>query len=632
MADFKINIVADLESLKDKVSAARAAEKIRISLCMGNGCLAAGAGEVYDALKESLEKHGVATKSDLFDEGVKDNINYTHTGCQGMCQHGPLLQIDPENNSDKGITYMKVTVDDVDEIVEKTIMNGEVIERLLHKDANGVSYKNYKDIPFYQLQTFVTMKDCGRINPHDIREYIGIGGYLGLANALKSTPADVIKTMTDSGLKGRGGGGFPTGVKWNFCAKETAPKKYVVCNGDEGDPGAFMDDAIMDGSPQSILEGMRIAGFAIGADEGWIYVRAEYPHAVKSLGKAIEEAREYGLLGDNILGSGMKFDIHIKEGAGAFVCGEETALLASIEGKRGMPRPKPPFPAHSGLFGKPTIINNVETFANVPKIMLLGADVFKQNGVEGSYGTKTFSITGDIVNSGLIEVPMGTKMSDIVYKIGGGVLNNAKLKAVQVGGPSGGCVPADKADVSMDYDSVKAVGAIVGSGGLVVMSETACMVDVAKYFMTFTQSESCGKCTMCREGTKRMLEILTKICDGRGEDGDIETLEELAKAVSDGSLCALGKTAPNPVLSTLRYFRSEYEAHIYDKKCPAGKCTAFKKYHIIPDKCKGCSACARKCPVGAISGELKKPFVIDSEKCIKCGVCAATCKFGAIEF
>ena len=627
MVSNKMVLVADLENMRDKVTAARKAEKVRISLCMGNGCLAAGASDVFSAFREALDAKDIFTKTDLFDDGV--DICYTHTGCQGMCQNGPLLQIDP-----MGITYMKVTPEDVAEIVEKTIINGEIIGRLLYQDPDsGKTYKNYSDIPFYQLQTFVTMADCGRINPHDIREYIGVGGYLGMARALKTmSQQDVIKEMKDSGLKGRGGGGFPTGLKWEFCAKEISPKKYVVCNGDEGDPGAFMDDAIMEGNPHAIVEGMIIAGYAIGADEAYIYVRAEYPHAVKSLGHAIEEAEMVGLLGDNILESGFSFNIHIKEGAGAFVCGEETALLASIEGERGMPKAKPPFPAQSGLFGKPTIINNVETFANVAKILLNGADKFKENGIEGSYGTKTFSITGDIVNSGLIEVPLGTKMSDIVYKIGGGVLGGADLKAVQVGGPSGGCVPKKLSDVSMDYDSVKKVGAIVGSGGLVVMSENSCMVDVAKYFMTFTQSESCGKCSMCREGTKRMLEILTKICDGRGVASDLDDLQDLAETVSQGSLCALGKTAPNPVLSTLRYFRDEYEAHIFDKKCPAGKCSAFKAYRIIPELCKGCSLCAKKCPTEAISGVVGQPFVIDNDKCVKCGVCQSTCKFNAIEF
>lgn len=622
----KISVVADLENLKNDVIAARKAEKVRVSLCMGNGCLAAGAGEVYTAFKDALEAKGIKIKSDLFDDST--NICYTNTGCQGMCQNGPLLQIDPT-----GITYMKVTVDDVDEIVEKTVMNGEIISRLLFTDEEtGKTYKNYSDIPFYNLQTFVTMAECGRINPHDIREYIGTGGYFGLAKALKTmSREDVISEMKDSGLKGRGGGGFPTGVKWEAAAKEINSKKYVVCNGDEGDPGAFMDDAIMEGTPHAILEGMAIAGYAIGSDEAYIYVRAEYPHAVKNLTEAIEAAECAGLLGENILGSGFNFTIHIKEGAGAFVCGEETALLASIEGNRGMPKSKPPFPAQSGLFGKPTIINNVESFANVPKILLNGAEDFKKYGIEGSYGTKTFSITGDIVHSGLIEVPLGTKMSDIVYKIGGGVLNGAKLKAVQVGGPSGGCVPAELSDVSMDYDSVKKVGAIVGSGGLVVMGEHTCMVDVAKYFMTFTQSESCGKCSMCREGTKRMLEILTKICDGKGTAEDLDNLAALAETVSEGSLCALGKTAPNPVLSTLRYFKDEYDAHVFEKRCPAGKCGAFQVYHIIADLCKGCSLCAKKCPTGAISGELKKPYVIDADKCVKCGVCIDTCKFGAVE-
>jgi len=623
----KIILTSELTELRDKVQSALKEEKLRVSLCMGNGCLAAGADNVYKAMKQALKDKGIKVKEDILDTTSCMCLN--HTGCQGMCQNGPLLQVEP-----MGVTYMKVTPEDVENIIEKTIMNSEIINDLLYEDIQtNKRYKNYLDIPFYELQTLVTMKECGRINPHDIRDYIGFSGYLGLAKVLTEIqPEDVVNIVKDSGLRGRGGGGFPAGLKWAAAAKEKGPKKYVVCNGDEGDPGAFMDDAIMEGNPHEIIEGMAIAGYAIGADEGYIYVRAEYPHAINSLQKAIDDAMEYGLLGYNILGSGFDFKIKIKEGAGAFVCGEETALMASIEGKRGMPRSKPPFPAQSGLFGKPTIINNVETFANVPKILLNGASEFKKYGVDGSYGTKTFSITGDIVNSGLIEVPLGTKMSDIVYKIGGGVLDGAKLKAVQVGGPSGGCVPAELADVHMDYDSIKEVGAIVGSGGLVVMGENACMVDVAKYFMSFTQSESCGKCSMCREGTKRMLEILTRICDGNGRDGDIELLAELAETVSAGSLCALGKTAPNPVLSTLRYFKDEYIAHIYDKKCPAGKCSAFKNYHIIESRCKGCTACAKKCPVQAISGVVNHPFVIDSSKCIKCGVCVDTCKFNAIEF
>jgi len=616
----------DLAKIKTEVQKAIAAEKVRLTLCCGNGCVASGAREVFAALSKELESHDLPVKIDLLEE-KENGVHLSASGCQGLCQYGPLLKISPFN-----YLYAQVKPEDAAEIIEQTVMNGNVIERLLLKGQAGEAYKTREDVPFFKHQTNILLSDCGTIDPRDIREYIARDGYKAASEVIFSmTPEDVCREVLNSGLRGRGGAGFPTGRKWMLTAQVQADKKYVVCNGDEGDPGAFMDGAVMEGNPHAILEGMLIAGYAIGADEGYIYVRAEYPLAIRSLRRAIEQAEESGILGEHVMGSPFSFSIHIKEGAGAFVCGEETALIASIEGERGMPRPKPPFPAQSGLWGKPTVINNVETYANVSKIILHGAEWFRSYGVEKSPGTKTFSITGEIMNTGLIEVPFGTTIRQVVYDIGGGTRNAGRdFKAVQIGGPSGACLTREHLDMSLDYDTLKAAGAMVGSGGLVILDESTCMVEVARYFMKFTQSESCGKCVLCREGTKRMLEILEKMVAGEGTMEDLEILEELAVTVSDGSLCGLGKTAPNPVLSTLKYFRDEYVAHVVDKKCPAGQCQAFKTYKIDAEKCKGCSLCAKKCPVGAISGEVKSPFVIDAEKCIKCGVCAEVCKFDAV--
>lgn len=617
----------DLLKIKTDVQKAFATEKVRLMLCCGNGCVASGAREVLAALSKELEKRDLPVKIDILEE-KEDGIRLSATGCQGLCQHGPLLKVMPF-----GYLYTKVAPSDAAEIIDETVINGRVIERLLFKDPiSNEAFKSREEIPFYKHQTNILLSDCGTVDPRDIRDYIARDGYKAAGEVIFSmTPEDVCREILDSGLRGRGGAGFPTGRKWMLTAKVQSDKKYVVCNGDEGDPGAFMDGAVMEGNPHAILEGMLIAGYAIGADEGYIYVRAEYPLAIRSLRKAIEQAEEAGILGEHVIGSPFSFNIHIKEGAGAFVCGEETALLASIEGERGMPRPKPPFPAQSGLWGKPTVINNVETYANVAKIILHGADWFKSFGVEKSPGTKTFSITGQVVNTGLIEIPFGTTIRQVVYDIGGGTRNKGReFKAVQIGGPSGGCLTRQHLDLPLDYDSLKAAGAMVGSGGMVILDEATCMVEVARFFMHFTQSESCGKCVLCREGTKRMLEILEKIVHGEGKLEDLDTLQELAETVRDGSLCGLGKTAPNPVLSTLKYFRDEYIAHVVDHKCPAGQCHAFKTYRIDPEKCKGCSLCAKKCPVGAISGEVKSPFTIDPEKCIKCGVCAEVCKFGAV--
>lgn len=621
-----INSPEDLAAARNRTQAAIAAEKVRLTLCCGNGCNAAGAHEVYEALSTELERREVPMKVDILDE-KEDGVRLAASGCQGLCQFGPLLRVSPYN-----LLYAMVKPEDAEEIVEKTVLGGQAIERLLLNDpATGKIYRSREEIPFFKNQTTVLLADCGTLDARDLGEYVARDGYRAAAEAVFTmAPEDVCTEVLNSGLRGRGGGGFPTGKKWQLTQAVQSEKKYVVCNGDEGDPGAFMDDAVMEGNPHAILEGMLIAGYAIGADEGYIYVRAEYPNAIKSLNRAINQAREAGILGERVMGSPFSFDLHIKEGAGAFVCGEETALLASIEGERGMPRPKPPFPAQSGLWGKPTVINNVETFANVPKVVLHGADWFRSMGVGNSPGTKTFALTGEVVNTGLIEVPLGTTLRQIVYDIGGGIRTGRGFKAVQIGGPSGGCLTKDHLDLPLDYDSIKAAGAMVGSGGLVVLDEGTCMVEIARYFMQFTQSESCGKCVLCREGTKRMLEILEKIVRGRGTMSDLDLLEELAETVRDGSLCGLGKTAPNPVLSTLRYFRDEYVAHVEESRCPAGQCSHFKSYTIDAEKCKGCGLCAKKCPAGAITGEIKNPFVIDQAACIKCGVCADVCKFDAV--
>ena len=592
---------------------------LRVLVCAGTGCVANGSLKVIEKFRELGAN--VSTLTDY------DKMTTVPTGCHGFCEQGVLVII-----PDKHVTYIKVKEADVEEIFESHIKGGQPVERLLYKDPKtGEAVHRNDDINFYAKQTRTALKNCGKINAESIEEAIAVRGYEALAKVItENNPDGVIDTITKSGLRGRGGGGFPTGMKWKFTAANRGGKSYVVCNGDEGDPGAFMDRSVMEGDPHKLLEGMAIAGFAIGADEAYIYVRAEYPLAIKRLRKAIADAEEKNFLGKNIMGSDFSFTIHIKEGAGAFVCGEETALIASIEGERGMPRPKPPFPANKGLFGRPTLINNVETLANVPLIILNGAEWFSSMGCETSKGTKTFALTGEVNNTGLIEVPMGTTLRQIIFDIGGGIRGGKKFKAVQIGGPSGGCLTEEHLDISMDYDSLIKAGAMVGSGGLVVMAEDTCMVEVARFFMNFTKNESCGKCVPCREGTKNLLKILEKIVAGKGEMEDLDRLEQLALTVKDGSLCGLGKTAPNPVLSTLKYFKDEYIAHIRDHKCPAGVCTAMKKISIDPEKCKGCTKCARTCPVGAIEGTVKNPHKIDQSKCIKCEACLNACPFKAI--
>ncbi len=589
-----------------------------VLICGGTGCTSSGSLAVRKALETELEA-----------QGLTEEIKIVTTGCFGLCALGPIMIVYPE-----GTFYSCVTAEDVPEIVSEHLLKGRIVDRLVHHEMkadaeNRVTSLN--ETQFYKKQKRVALRNCGVINPEVIDEYIAMDGYQALGKVLtEMTPEDVIKTITDSGLRGRGGGGFPTGKKWEFASKSVSDKKYVACNADEGDPGAFMDRSILEGDPHALIEAMAIAGYAIGADEGYVYVRAEYPIAIQRLEIAIKQAREYGLLGKDILGTGFNFDMHIRFGAGAFVCGEETALMTSIEGNRGEPRPRPPFPAVKGLFGKPTVLNNVETYANIPRIILLGADWFNSMGTERSKGTKVFALGGNITNTGLVEVPMGTTLREVVEEIGGGVPNGKKFKAAQTGGPSGGCIPVEHFDVPIDYDNLIAIGSMMGSGGLIVMDEDNCMVDIAKFFLEFTVDESCGKCTPCRIGTKRLLELLNKVTDGNATMEDLEKMEDLCNHIKSASLCGLGQTAPNPVLSTLRYFRDEYIAHIVDKKCPAGVCKNLLQYSIIEDKCKGCTACARVCPVGAISGSVKVPHVIDTAKCIKCGACMEKCKFSAI--
>jgi NADH-quinone oxidoreductase subunit F len=587
-----------------------------VLVCTCPACTKTGAPEMEQALKSEVERRNLA-----------DEVHVVETGSRGFCSMGPIVIIQPE-----GILYCQVSAADVPELVEETLVKGRVVERLAYKEPEthkAVPY--YDEIPFYGKQMRLVLRNCGLINPQNIEEYIAVGGYQALAKALTSmTPEEIIAEVKKSGLRGRGGAGFPTGRKWEFARNAPGDVKYVVANGDEGDPGAFMDRSLMEGDPHAVLEGMTIGAYAIGAHEGYIYVRDEYPLALRNLGAAIEQAREYGLLGQDILSSGFDFDVKITRGAGAFVCGEETALMASIEGRAGNPRPRPPFPAQSGLWGKPTNINNAKTWANIPLIIDRGADWFSQIGTETSKGTMIFSLVGKVNNTGLVEVPMGITLRELIYDVGGGIQNGKQFKAVQTGGPSGGCIPADLLDLPVDYEHLKEAGSIMGSGGMIVMDERTCMVDVACYFLDFLKEESCGKCTPCREGIRQMLAILTRITEGEGEMADLEQLETLAYVVKDASLCGLGQTAPNPVLSTLRYFRDEYVAHIEDKRCPAGVCRALIEYTILEDACTGCGLCRRKCPQEAISGGKKEVHVIDQEKCIKCGVCFDVCKFDAV--
>ena len=590
-----------------------------VLVCGGTGCTSSGSGQIIKEMEARLKENG-----------LENEIKVVKTGCFGLCALGPIMIVYPE-----GAFYSRVTVDDVKEIVEEHLLKGRIVKRLLYDETvheGSDEIKSLNEVKFYEKQMRVALRNCGVINPENIDEYIAFDGYKALGKVLtEMTPQQVIDEIKASGLRGRGGGGFPTGVKWQFTAQAQGEQKFVACNADEGDPGAFMDRSILEGDPHSVIVAMAIAAYAVGANQGYIYIRAEYPIAVQRLQIAINQAKEYGLLGKNILGSDFDFDLELRLGAGAFVCGEETALLTSIEGMRGEPRPRPPFPAVKGLWMKPTLLNNVETYANVCQIILNGAEWFSGIGTEKSKGTKVFALGGKINNTGLVEIPMGTTLREIIEEIGGGIPNGKKFKAAQTGGPSGGCIPASLMDTPIDYDSLMAIGSMMGSGGLIVMDEDNCMVDIAKFFLEFTVDESCGKCSPCRIGTKRLYEILDKITRGKGTMEDLDRLEELCLSIKEGSLCGLGQTAPNPVLSTLRYFRDEYIAHVRDKRCPAGVCKHLLNYTIIADKCKGCSACSRKCPVGAISGEIKSPFVIDSEKCIKCGACMDTCKFGAIE-
>ena len=590
--------------------------RAHVLVCGGTGCSSSGSAELIKRFEEQIAKNGL-------DKEVK----VVRTGCFGLCEAGPVVIVYPE-----GTFYSRIKVDDVDEIVSEHLLKGRIVQHLIYKEkADEKQHSTLENIDFYRPQLRLALRNCGRIDPENIDEYIAFDGYRALGKALtEMTPQQVIDEVLKSGLRGRGGAGFPTGKKWQFAAASKADQKYMVCNADEGDPGAFMDRSVLEGDPHAVLEAMAIGGYAIGASVGYIYVRAEYPIAVKRLQIAIDQAREYGLLGEHIFGTDFNFDIFIRLGAGAFVCGEETALMHSIEGGRGEPKPKPPFPAVRGLFDKPTNINNVETLANIPQIILNGADWFTSIGTPKSTGTKVFALGGKINNTGLVEVPMGTKLRDIIYNIGGGIPNGKAFKAVQTGGPSGGCIPASQLDIPIEYDTLTAIGSMMGSGGMIVMDEDNCMVDIARFFLDFTVDESCGKCTPCRIGTKRMLEILERIVEGKGEPGDIEKLETLGKNIKETALCGLGQTAPNPVLSTIKYFRDEYEAHIYEKRCPAHHCQKLLNY-VITGKCRGCTACTKVCPAGAISGTVKEQHKIDTTKCLKCGACMEKCRFGAIE-
>ena len=652
----RITNVSELDAAVKQAEEMLHADSHRILVCAGTGCLAGGSQKIYDRFCEmAKQSEGVkvefvpeaeyagaekTTNTEVEEKNSETELHQTEqiavneeschvgvkkSGCHGFCEMGPLVRIEPYN-----YIYIKVKEEDCEEIFNETILHGRPVERLMyHKD--GVVYRQQEEIPFYKKQTRLVLKNCGHIDAENINEYLAVGGYQALRKVLFTMePSEVIQVISDSNLRGRGGGGFPTGYKWQQVARQAEKVRYVVCNGDEGDPGAFMDRSVMEGDPHKMLEGMIIAAYAVGAQEGYVYVRAEYPLAVSRLKTAIAQAEEAGFLGENILGSGFSFHIHINRGAGAFVCGEGSALTASIEGQRGMPRTKPPRTVEQGLFAKPTVLNNVETYANVSMIILNGADWYKSIGPEKSPGTKAFALTGSVKNTGLIEVPMGTKLREIVYDIGGGLKDDIPLKAVQIGGPSGGCLVTDDLEVSLDFDSLKSKGAMIGSGGLVVMDENTCLVEVARFFMHFTQNESCGKCVPCREGTKRMLEILERIVAGNGTLEDLDLLEELGQAITDTALCGLGKSAALPVLSTLKNFRQEYIEHVVDKRCRTGNCKALVRYKIDPEACKGCSKCARNCPVGAITGEIRKPFVIDTAKCIKCGACIDNCAFHAV--
>jgi NADH-quinone oxidoreductase subunit F len=623
----KIKTREELNSIRAQFKASLDSQYKQILVCAGTGCVAGGSLDIYKKLHEIIKERGLKVTLELQEEPHDDMIGLKKSGCHGFCEMGPLLRIEP-----MGWLYIKVKVDDCEEIIERSIVLDEVVDRLTYKQDDKC-YSKQEEIPFYKKQTRVALENCGHINAESIEEYLAVGGYTATAKALfDMTSEEIVKEISESYLRGRGGGGFPTGKKWDQVLRQNESEKYIVCNGDEGDPGAFMDRSMMEGNPHGVIEGMIIAGIATKAHYGYIYVRAEYPLAVKRLRIAINQAMEKGLLGKNILNSGFDFDLHINQGAGAFVCGEGSALTASIEGSRGMPRVKPPRTVEQGLFGKPTVLNNVETFCNVPQIINKGAKWYKTMGTENNYGTKAFALTGNVNNTGLIEVPMGTTLRKVIFDIGGGV-KDGDFKAVQIGGPSGGCLclHAKHLDLPLDFDSLKKVGAMIGSGGLVVMNDKNCMVEMARFFMKFTQNESCGKCIPCREGTKRMLELLSDIVDGRGTLEHIDMLEELCETISDTALCGLGKSAAFPVRSTLKYFRDEYIAHVVDKKCPGGVCKALMSYEIDKDKCKGCSKCARMCPVQAISGEIKKPYTIDISKCIKCGTCMEGCAFKAIQ-